>query len=44
MYERVYLGMVDAGVAVKLEAETMYNKEGDETTNITEIMDIQQNI
>jgi hypothetical protein len=37
MYKGVYQGMADAGDAVLLEEEIMYNKEGEETTNIDEL-------
>jgi hypothetical protein len=36
MYEGVYLGMVDAGIAFQLDEDIMYDKHGEKTTNIDE--------
>jgi hypothetical protein len=37
MYEGVYQGMVEAGIAVKHEEDIMYNKNGKQTTDVSEL-------
>jgi phage gp36-like protein len=37
MYDGVYQGMVEVGIAVESDKEVMYNKNGEITTNVKEM-------